>query len=226
MLRNDLKRALFSRTMILSVVLGLIAIAIGMISTPIIAAARIYFGDTSDITNEQKWYLIYNLLNKATLWSFGNFYFFIVVPLICCIPFSVAYLRDLETGYNKYQIIRSSYKKYLFSKYVATFISGFLAILIIVIINLSVVNIIDSGDEYRSIFYGDDSLFGQLHKEQFNLFVIVHGLIISCMGGIYAVMGLTCAKLSKNILVGLAFPFMFYVIMDYVMSIFDLNRWC
>ncbi|MCL1853803.1 MAG: membrane-spanning permease [Peptococcaceae bacterium] len=225
MLKNDLKRAILSWPMIFSVVLGFVSIAVGMIAIPIANSLKIYFGDTSDITAEEKWSLIYNGLNKVTLWDFGHYYFFLFIPLLCCIPFATAYLRDRETGYYKAQIIRSNYKRYLFSKYTATFISGFLAILIIAVMNLITISIIDSGDEYRSLFYADGALLADLAATHFNLFVLVHSLIISVMGGVYAVMGLACTKVTRNILVGLAFPFLFYNFTAYVMNVFQLYLW-
>lgn len=223
MLRNDLKRAILSKSMMASVSLGVIAIAVGILSMPVAAAVRLYFGEAADITDIQRWELIYNCFNKVTLWNFGNYYFFLVIPLICCIPFSVAYLKDRETGYNKYQIIRGSYREYLCSKFLATFISGFLVIMVVMLIYLLSINILDSGDKYRSI-YSSGTLLGELENRHFNIFVLVHGLVVSCVGGVYAVMGLACTKITRNILTGLAFPFLFYNLMDYAMSILKLYK--
>ena len=224
MLRNDLKRALLSKQMMISVGLGIIAIAVGMISIPIAAAARIYFGDSSDITDIQKWQLIYNCFNKATLWNFGNYYYFMVVPLMCSIPFSIAYLQDKERGYNKFQIIRGNYRKYLRSKYLATFVSGFLVVAFVTMIYFLTISMLDSGDEYRSIF-SSGNLLGDLENNHFNLFVLVHGVIICCLGGVYSIVGLACSKISNNVLIGLASPFLLFNFMDYAMSIFDHYRY-
>lgn len=223
MLINDLKRAVFGTPMLLSVGVGIISIAVGMIVVPIIAAIGLYYDDAPDITDVQKWELIYNCLNKATLWVFGNVYYFPVIPLMCSIPFSIAYIRDLESGYNRLQIIRTSYRKYLLSKYFATFSSGFLAVMVVCLVNLSLIMLVSQGDEYRSIFF-DGAFLGDLARSHFHLFVLCHGAIVALLGGVYAIMGLTAAKISKNILVGLAFPFLFHNFLDYVTSTGNLYR--
>lgn len=217
-LKVDLKRAFFSKTNLITILIGLLVILLGMFMEPIRSAFNLYYSNASDINNSQKMHLIKNSLNKATLWNFGNYYYIMLMPLLSSIPFASAYLEDKKTGFNKFQIIRTNYKKYILSKLITTFISGFSVILIISIIYFLGINLIDSGNEFRSIFY-DNTFLGDLGRLNFNLFLVIYTIITSFMGGVYAVFGLAISTFVNSILIGIVSPFILYYFGSYLFLI-------
>lgn len=211
----DLKRAILSRNMIASIILGLVSILAGMLMEPLKSALCLYLSNAPDLTYAAKLHLIGNSLNKATLWNFGNYFYTVLMPLICCIPYTVSYLSDKKSGFNKTLIIRSNYKNYIYSRIITTFIAGFLSIFIISMIYIAIINLVDSGEEFRSIFY-NNTFLSSLNKNNFNLFAIAYSIITSFMGGTYAIMGLAISSLVDNTLVALVSSFTIYYLGAYI----------
>lgn len=217
LLKIDLKRAILNKSMILAVLIGLISIIIGIIMVPLRSAIALYISRPTDISELQKISLMKNALNKVTLWHFGNYIYPFVMPLICCIPFNSEYVKDKASGFSKYIIIRSNYKKYISSKISVTFLSGFLTIFITSSLAYTFILLIDSGENYRSIFYTDVFL-GSLSNNSFDLFVFIYIIICSFMGGIYSLLGLAISTITNNKLIATISPFIIYYISSYIFS--------
>lgn len=215
MFKTDLKRAIISRTMLGAIVLGLTSIFLGILIEPLRSAIKLYYSNSTDITFENRMNLIGNSFNKVTLWHFGNNFYTILMPLVACIPFTISYLKDKKSGFNKYVIIRGNYKSYIVSKFVTTFISGFVAIFVASIISYLVIMLVDSGEQFRSIFY-PDTFLSDLSKANFNLFAFIFVMICSFMGGVYATVGLAISSLIDNTLVALLSPFTIYYLGTYI----------
>lgn len=221
LLKVELKRAILSKQMIFSILLGLIVIFIGMLLEPLKSAYDIYMSTAPDLTAGAKENLIGNSLNKVTLWNFGNYYYSYLIPIIACIPFGMEYIKDKKRGYNKYIIIRNNYKSYILSRIVTTFMSGFISIFVITLINLLFINLVDSGEQFRSIFYANNVL-SNFSNNNFNFFVILHGLICSLMGGTYALIGLAISSFVDKAFISLIIPFFIYYIGNYIFSILNI----
>lgn len=215
--RIDLKRSIISKNMIIAVFLGLASISVGIIIEPLKSAMQLYLSNPADISYQDKMELIKNSLNKVTLWNFGNYFYANLMPLICCMPFAIAYINDKNTGFNRFIITRSSYKYYIVSKIFTTFISGFLVIFIINTISYIIILLIDSGDAFRSIYYGNIFL-GTISDYNFNLFVIIYTIICSFMGGIYSLIALAISSIVNSKLIALVSPFIIYYLGSYIIS--------
>lgn len=214
----DLKRALISKSFIFSILIGLVVIFLGMAVEPLRNAIILHYSKAPDLTPANTIKLIGNCLNEVTLWDFGNHYYFLIIPIICCIPFTSKHFMDKRTGFNKFQIIRTSYKKYILSKFLTTFISGFLCIFISSNISLFIIIIVNSGNSFRSMFF-TDTFLSTLSKDNFILFVFLYNIICSFMGGCYASFGLCVSIFVDNILIQLAAPFLLYYLGSYVVNI-------
>lgn len=212
----NLKRAILSRVMLVAITLGLTSIFLGILVEPLRSAIKLYLSDAIDITSDDKIRLIGNSFNKVTLWNFGNYFYTTLMPLIACIPFTVSYLKDKKSGFNKYIIIRGNYKAYVTSKFVTTFISGFVAIFVTSTISFWIIMLVESGEQFRSIFYVDTFL-SDLSQSNFNLFVFIYTIICSFMGGVYATIGLAVSSLVDNTLIALLSPFTIYYLGTYIL---------
>ncbi|APF25353.1 ABC-2 transporter family protein [Clostridium sporogenes] len=223
-LKLDFKRAFLKKSTIVTILIGLLIVFLGMFMEPIKSAIDLYYSSTLDITSKQKMDLIGNSFNKVTLWNFGQYYYEMLIPLLACIPFVSTYLEDKKSGFNKYQIIRTNYKKYIISKLIVTFISGFVVIFSISVISFFIITLISSGDNFRSIFY-DGIFLERVSREHFNLFVIIYTIIVSFMGGVYASIGLSISSLIDNVLVAIIFPFTIYYFGAYFFTIIGQEKY-
>ena len=92
---------------------------------------------------------IYQEFAKITFYEYwmpcamevGTLYMFYFMGLIAALPFGISYYRDKKSGVMKNICIRSGKKKYLLSKYAATYVSGGLAVVIPLIADLLIAKI-------------------------------------------------------------------------------------
>lgn len=220
-LKIDFRRAVLNNSLVISILLGIGCMFIGIFVEPIRSAVQIYYVKAPGFDIESKARLIGNSLNKVTLWNFGTYFYPLIMPLICCIPFTVSYLKDKKTGFSKFVIIRTSYKKYVFSKINSTFISGFLSVFLSTIIFVILISVIDSGEDFRSI-YNDQAFLGNLYRSNFNLYVFIYSLIGGLFGGVYSIIGLAISSLIDNELIALVSPFVLYYLGIYFADVTGL----
>lgn len=92
---------------------------------------------------------IYKEFSKITFYTYwmpgvlevGTLYMFYFMGLIASLPFGISYYRDKKSGVMKNICIRSGKKRYLLSKFAATYVSGGLAVVIPLIIDLMLAKI-------------------------------------------------------------------------------------
>ncbi len=68
--------------------------------------------------------------------TFGSMYFYIVWPVLAALPYGWSYIQEVKTGAINQYLLRSTRKKYFFSKYIAVFVSGGAAVAVPVLADL------------------------------------------------------------------------------------------
>lgn len=131
--RIELYKALHSKALALSLLIGL-----AIVFMNVAASAK----DVKDITerilsDREKGLLINGNTSCISLfvltiaydcWHFASFYFMHIWPVLAALPFGWSYLQERRSGLYNQIVSRSSVKTYFFSKYIAVFVSGGLAV--------------------------------------------------------------------------------------------------
>lgn len=73
--------------------------------------------------------------------SFASSLFYLLMPLISAIPFADSYLLDVKSGFIKNVYTKVAKVKYVLAKYIATFLSGALAFVLPLLVNLVIVSL-------------------------------------------------------------------------------------
>lgn len=205
-LKTEFKRAILNRKIIIAILLGLIFQSISVfarIKNDLFASSTVY-PNPEDLIH-----LIGNATNRFQLWYFSTDLYTIIMPLICCIPFVGSYLEDTNGGFINFITIRTSFKKYVFSKVIVVFSSGFMTIFISSSLFYLFISLIKPNNlEYCSLnTYG---FLSDLFNVNPNLYVIYYILICSIMGGTFALIGLAVSTKINNPLIPIIAPMLYW----------------
>lgn len=72
----------------------------------------------------------------ASSFPMQSYLFYLILPVLACLPAGSSYYEDLHSGYYIHIYTRNRKKEYLFAKYIAVFLSGGTAIVLPLLISL------------------------------------------------------------------------------------------
>lgn len=152
--------------------------------------------------------------------------FFTLIPLFAAVPYGWSYFMERKRGYVRNVVTRTSRTAYFFSKYLAVFLAGGLAVLIPLALNIMTVAM------FVPAITPDVSYDLYLSKPVLDLWsglFYTHPLI--CMGlyllldfvfaGLIATISLFVTFLVNNRFAVVLFPFLFLLLLHYSMNFFS-----
>ena len=172
-LKTELSRAIKNRGMLLALTIG---IGIALVHAVHVMLPAYYVNLEIDF---ERYPILYPAI-VADTWLAGNefalesFLYFLVLPLLAVLPFGTSYFSDKENGFLKSLYMRVSRKDYLLAKYAAAFVSGGVASVVPLIVNLLCAltllpnlrpeiemphNIISAANLFYKIYYANPMLY-------------------------------------------------------------------
>lgn len=209
-LKEEVRRSLRSRGMALSLTLG------GIISVAQVIQYQIPKYQWN-LTMDMEAYPILYPSSVADSWIAGSpaylesFLYFLIVPILAVLPFGTSYFSDQASGFLKGLYTRASRMDYLTAKYTAAFVSGGLAVLLPLILNLLCAPVLLPNLTPQSVFPNNGisaaNLFYQLYFTYPILYIVLFLGLDFVMGGIWACVALACSFLSDYKIVVAVCPF-------------------
>lgn len=162
----------------------------------------------------------------------GNVYlpaFLSIFPLLSASAHAVTYHMDLKSGYIKNMVIKTNRKNYLLAKYLVSFISGGIVIVIPMVVNfmitaamlpaikpfLGTANIMHSGHFLAWLAYNHPFV-------RFLIFMVIYFVY----GGAFACIALAAGRFIKNVFLLSLFPFVVAYGLNILSSAYFTNiRW-
>ncbi len=145
-----------------------------------------------------------------------------VMGIIVVIPYGVSYYTDVKSGYIKQVISRTSMKVYTRAKYIATFLSGGIVIILPIFLEfLLVATMYPIHKPYRpsSIMYGEETFLIDLYYDYPMIFTMFRLLLVFVVAGLLATMALLVAKYISNYFSIIITPFVFTFILAFCVRI-------
>ncbi len=151
-----------------------------------------------------------------------NSLFYILLPIIACLPFAGSYYQDMFSGYDKNICVRISRAGYLFAKCFAVYVSAFVCTTIPLLINLFLVaglypNRLPERLDFLSAGIIDchrfPILFGEFPLFYCFVFILIDGLFAGALG----LMSVAVAKYCKSQFATVIMPFVFYILSGVIM---------
>ncbi len=168
---------------------------------------------------------LYNSWVGGEASTLGSTVFFFIFPLLIAIPYGWSYCSEMKSGYVKNVVIRSGRMKYFLSKYIATFISGGLAMMIPLIMNLmltaSFIPAYKPDVRYMQ-YYGifSNTFMSEIFYQHPNLYVFIYLLIDFFFCGLIACLSCTAANIIKSKVVAILSPFGALLALNYIADIY------
>lgn len=210
-LSEELKRALTSRGMRMALLLGIGLLIVGL------NYAITYPPEKSFI---DVWYIAYS-----------QFFYYLMLPLIACIPFADTLTSDRKQGCLERLVVRERYKNVLNAKFFANAIAGALAsalplLLLYLVLTLTKHNPLNhpalNSIEGRPYEIAE---LVNLYKTLPDLFILVVSGAVFFIGAIFASLGMAFTLLINHRFVALSVPFLLSNLLQYFSNRARLLPW-
>ncbi len=172
---------------------------------------------------------LYNSWVGGEAFTLGTTIFFFIFPILIAIPYGWSYCSELKSGYIKNTVTRCGKMQYFISKYIATFVSGGLAVAIPLICNFiltaSFIPAYQPQVRYMQ-YYGvfSNTFMSEIFYQYPNIYVIIYILIDLIFFGLIACLSCTAANLIKNKVVAILTPFGVMLIFNYIADIIKSSQ--
>ena len=151
----------------------------------------------------------------------------LVMGIIAVLPYGVSYYTDVKSGYIKQVISRTSMKVYTRAKYIVTFISGGIVIVLPIFMEfLAIATIFPIHKPYRpsSIMYGEETFLIDLYYDYPMTFMMFRLLLVFVVAGLLATMALLVARYISNYFSIIITPFVFTFILAFCVRIAEMEE--
>lgn len=219
-LKQEVKKAIVNPNLYYTILILILVYFIGMFIEPIRSAINLYFSNSTDITVEVRNHMINNSFNKVTLFEFAVFAAPFLMPVIFAFPYASSYFLERKSGYSKFQIIRGNYKDYIISKILANWISVIIVAILSNIVLFAFINIVDSGNQYRSMFLPDTQFLSNLFNNNFNLYFLIYTILIILSAISISNISMLSTIIFENTISSYIVPFLFYILSELLLKPF------
>lgn len=170
-----------------------------------------------------------------TLWLGGSqsnmfsFLYFLILPLLACLPFGDSFFTDAKGGFIQNVCIRASRGAYFRGKYLAAFLSGGVAVSLPLLLNFLVCALLLPGMRPQPAAFdsliGENSTFAALFYGHPLLYVGLFLLILFVAGGFLATAALVCSYHTSYRFLVLVLPFILYLFVTSLFSLLGMDNW-
>ncbi len=224
MLKEEFRRAFFSWLFLLAIAITIILFAIGIISYG--GPVDPYADNSNPFSRNAFDAFIYGMGLAGPLPLFA--------PLITVLPFAASFITDRSSGYISFILSRTSFRKYITSKFFANLLAGGISISLPLLLGYGVINIFylrgltpvpAPGEPWinPSLAWAQGrGPFGYLYRTKPDLYIFSLIGIAFLWGATYATLGMALSLFIHNKYSALATPFVLYIIAHFIIW---MERW-
>lgn len=152
--------------------------------------------------------------------------FYLLLPAFAVYAYSWSYFDERQNGYVRNVIVRIGRWRYFFPKYIVTFISGAVTVMIPMVLNLLLVSSVLPAirpDVYYDIYNGmcSGNMGVEIYYEHPWVFVLLRLGMAGICGGLCAVLVLTLSFFIHNRFEVLLIPFILLLVIQYFSEMFQ-----
>jgi hypothetical protein len=157
--------------------------------------------------------------------SFPTSAFYFMLPLMAALPYGWSLASEMQSGYIKNMMVRTTRRNYFISKYGANFISASLITMIPLALNFAMLALFLPALKMESIYpygtIGQGCMWAALYYERPFVYCLLYLLLDGIFAGLISSIGTAAAFVVKSKAVVIALPFILMLIFDYI----DANYW-
>ncbi|HZJ83454.1 MAG TPA: hypothetical protein VFD57_06565 [Clostridia bacterium] len=188
-IKTDLKRAIYSLPFLLACITMIFAIAIG-------AGGKLLFPKDIGVGLQSDYYgqLIFAGLSSDIV--------LMVVPIICTLPYTVAFLDEHNSGFIKPYLMKCDKSAYIKGKVITAGISGGLALAIGIVVSYFIASLV-----YKPLEIADPMAVSSINV------LLSKSLIFFLCGWLWASIGALLANITLSKYMAYAAPFVIYYVL-------------
>lgn len=162
--------------------------------------------------------------------SLQSYLYYMLLPIIVVIPFSLSYYEDKHSGYIRVICNRVNKEEYLKAKYLSVFISGGIVFVIPLILNLMVSACLlpsllpqvsaEGGNMVRSV----TKLYELFYSNPY-IYIMIYLIIDFIFSGLFATISVSVASFATNKFVVLMYPLIIFLFQYSVFSYLQKPEW-
>lgn len=159
----------------------------------------------------------------ADVTSFESNIFFFLLPVIAVLPYGWSLAGEIQSGYTKSILCRTSRRKYFVSKYIAVFSSAAIIIVVPLIVNFILLSLFLPALKMEIIYpygiLGQRSMWSGIYYEAPFLYIVFYILLDAVFAGLIASISTAFAFFTKYKVTAIFLPLFVMLVIDY----FDTN---
>lgn len=216
--RFELYRAFHSRTFYISLVIGIVICALDLFTFCIMFLSSL-----------KGKYLIQAWIGADYQFAYNQM-FYILLPVLACLPYGGSLYTDIKTGYDKNICVKTSRINYIAAKCISVFLSGFSGVAIPLLLNLYVVaGIFPDYHTERltamSIGLIDRCMFVSVYNLDPALYCLLFLIIDSSFAGVIALTSLSITNAVKSNFTAVVTPLVLVLMFDIFVGVKDYGNW-
>lgn len=151
-----------------------------------------------------------------------NSLFYVLFPIIACLPYAGSYYQDIKSGYDKNICTRISRRQYMFAKCIAVYVSAFFCTVVPLLINLFIAAGLYPNNppeklNFLSAGIIDCHRFPVLFSEKPLIYALVFILLNGLFAGALGMISLAVARVCKSQFAAVIIPFVLYIVTGVIM---------
>ncbi len=221
----ELRKALTSKTMIVTCIMVVVLAvwhAVGVINNNSLFWECLKNGDIEGNPMLTSMSLFCRWLG-ADVSSFESNVFFFLMPVIVIVPYGWSQVNEMKSRYTINLFNRISRRDYFISKYIATFLSASIVVLLPLLVNVITLSLFIPALKIENIYpygaLGQRSMWSEFYYESPFLYLALYILVDVIFAGLIAVLCNAVAFFIKNRITVMLSPFFLMLFIDY----FDTN---
>ncbi len=153
---------------------------------------------------------------------------YLLFPIIAAFPYAATYCKDRKTGYLKNLLTRIDRKDCYLSKYIVSFLSGFLVSGVILLASLMLTMLVfpmlTPEPVTQNYYVQSGNMWGELFYTMPMIYTFLYILIDMLWCGCMASFALLINIFTRSAFLAVTGSFIFFEVIDYVLSLFSLYR--
>lgn len=220
----ELKRAFLSNRMAISLVIGLAICVCHLIQWIPGAYSRLIVENaTGDMTFIPE--SVFGNWIGANEYTWEQFVYFLLVPLLASIPYSSSLYDDCKNGCAKNYMLRNNKIDYLRAKALAVFLSGGTAVVVPLVINFMIcmlfLPLIDPELTTNIYTIMKDSMLSPFYYNHTYLYLLIYLLLDFVYAGMFATMSILFTNVAEHRYIVEMVPVVVYVFLFAVSELVD-----
>ena len=227
-LKNECKRSLFNKWTIISMLIVTVFCAIQFYDC--FNARMMYFDIVKELGQEKSINVCITTAYENWILFQPNMYRYVIIfvmPILAVLPYGTSYYSDLKSGYIKQMATRMSMKTYMKIKYLATFLSGGIAITLPLFVQFvlnATIYPLHKPYRFNGSMSGQYSFAVDLFYEYPMLYTIFRLLIVFIIAGLLATVALLVSKYIYNLFSVFITPFVISFVLQFIAVIIGEDK--